>query len=73
MNDHDRKNLEFLLTASPEVIKDWYRSVDKDDHQYAIELLESACLELLERPVNLSMDCSQAKELLSKYTLKTKT
>lgn len=39
MNDHDKENLNFLLTASPEVLKDWYDSVEEDDHMYAQELL----------------------------------
>ncbi len=69
MNDHDRKNLDFLLTASPEVIRDWYQHVDEDDHKYAMELLEAASLELMEHAVNISTDCTQAKQLLSKYML----
>lgn len=40
MNDWDRQNLEFLLNASPEVLKDWYDKMDADDHEYASELLD---------------------------------
>jgi len=39
MDAHDRSNLEFLLNASPEVLLDWYNTVDVDDHEYASELL----------------------------------
>ena len=46
MNAHDRKNLEFLLHASPEVIRDWYTKVDNDDHEYALELLRAYSEEL---------------------------
>ena len=69
MNDHDRSNLEFLLTASPEVLQDWYSKMEEDDILYAFELLQAASLELLERPVNASMDCTQAKQILSKFRL----
>jgi len=39
MDNHNRLNLEFLLNATPEVLKDWYDKVDEDDHEYASELL----------------------------------
>ena len=39
MNQHDKDNLNFLLSASPEVLLDWYNSVEEDDHIYASELL----------------------------------
>jgi hypothetical protein len=48
MNDHDKDNLNFLLTASPEVLKDWYESVDEDDHAYAQELMAAYAEELNE-------------------------
>lgn len=69
MNDHDRSNLEFLLTASPEVLQDWYSKMDEDDILYAFELLQAASLELLERSVNISTDCTEAKKILSKFML----
>ena len=69
MNDHDRANLEFLLNASPNVIKDWYGKVDEDDICYAFELLEAASLKLLEHPINVSTDCTEAKQILSKFML----
>lgn len=48
MNQHDKENLHFLLSASPEVLKDWYESVEEDDHIYASELLAAYKLELAE-------------------------
>jgi hypothetical protein len=48
MNQHDKENLHFLLSASPEVLKDWYESVEEDDHLYASELLAAYKLELAE-------------------------
>lgn len=46
MNQHDRDNLDFLLSASPEVIEDWYEQMSEDDIQYAFELLEAYSQEL---------------------------
>lgn len=39
MNERDRENLEFLLNADEETLKDWYDKMDTDDHEYASELL----------------------------------
>jgi len=48
MNQHDKDNLNFLLSSSEEVLKDWYNSVEEDDHIYAQELLQAYSLELQE-------------------------
>lgn len=34
------------MQASPETIAKWYKEVSEDDHQYAVELLEWASLEM---------------------------
>lgn len=46
MNNHDRDNLRFLLTASKETLQDWYSKMDEDDYKYAMELLEAYSREL---------------------------
>jgi len=56
VNEHDRKNLEFLLNASPRVLKDWARSVPRDDMDYAQELLDMYSKELYERSLALRID-----------------
>ena len=66
MNQHDRDNLDFLLSASPEVIRDWYEQMDDDDIQYAFELLEMAKEELIEQQLAVS-DLSDAKAIILKY------
>lgn len=60
MNDHDRQNLQFLLNASPEVIKDWYRSVPTDDHEYALELLRAYSEELDRQSQQLRVEAELA-------------
>jgi hypothetical protein len=56
MNEHDRQNLNFLLTASPTVIADWMSVVDQDDIDYAHELLAMAALELKEEALALRIE-----------------
>jgi len=46
MNEYDRENLQFLLNADKETLKDWYETVDVDDHEYASELLAQYSEEL---------------------------
>lgn len=60
MNAHDRKNLEFLLNASPEVIRDWYLNVDADDHEYASELLQAYSEELSRQSAALRLEAELA-------------
>lgn len=49
MPDHDINNLVFILSASKEILKSWYFSVEKDDIDYAFELLEEAQNQLNDR------------------------
>ena len=72
MNDNDRDNLNFLLTVSPEVFEDWFDQADKDDVDYALELLAMRKTELnlkeLEFADNVE-DTTQANQVLRKFML----
>ena len=46
MNQHDRDNLNFLMTASDEVLHEWYSLANEDDLIYAQELLSQYEMEL---------------------------
>ena len=77
MNPYDKKNLDFLMHASPDILTKWYAEVSKDDIQYAIELIRTARLEMSLQELDIaeyampeSEDFSDAKEALSKFTLK---
>ena len=73
MNDHDKANLEFILTASKETLAEWYESLSEDDLAYAQELLYAARAELNMRLVELFddvPDVTLAANLLDKYRLK---
>jgi len=61
MNEHDRANLNFLLNASPEVLKDWESKMPTDDLEYAQELLNLYALELRERSSELLIEAEIAR------------
>ena len=77
MNQHDRKNLDFLLTADIAVIRDWAGKMDSDDINYAQELLLQHASDLRERSREILVEAEmmrnnsldQAREILAKFTL----
>jgi hypothetical protein len=46
MNLNDRNNLNFLMTATPQALREWYDLASEDDLIYAQELLEAYQMEL---------------------------
>lgn len=81
MNERDRQNLDFLMSASPDVLRDWYNSVSEDDVNYASELLRLASEELDRKALiaaahdclalnDETIDCSEAKAVIAKFMLK---
>ena len=72
MNQHDKDNLQFLLTATPDVLKDWYDSVDRDDHEYAIELIRLHTAEIIVHNMEQSdnvTDLFEARQVLARFML----
>ena len=72
MNQHDKDNLEFLLNSTPDTLKDWYDSVDGDDHEYALELIRLHSSELIVAELELTdepEDLILATKYLAKYRL----
>ena len=61
MNEHDRSNLEFLLAADNNVIRDWASKMPADDIKYAQELLDAYALELREKSVALLTEARLAQ------------
>ena len=66
MNQHDRDNLNFLMSAGPKVLKDWYTKMTADDIEYALELLNIASCEVDERALALRIDC-ELERMNNKY------
>jgi len=74
MNDWDRNNLNFLLTASKETLEDWHHYADADDYAYALELLQAAQTELeliaLDKiDAEVQEDLSAAQSVLARFAL----
>lgn len=47
MNEHDRKNLEFILHTDESKFDDWLQTASDEDVDYALELIRIAKSELL--------------------------
>ena len=79
MNDFDRDNLNFLLTASKQDMEDWHRYATADDYAYAQELIQRRHTELTMQELELidseveflaeEQDLSEAQTLLAKFAL----
>ena len=70
MNQHDRGNLAFLLSADKATMDQWFASVSEDDVMYAMELLQKHKTELMLREMELMDDVddvSEASEALKKF------
>jgi hypothetical protein len=78
MNPHDRSNLDFLLAAEIDVIRDWAGKMNPDDIVYAQELLLQHADNLRERSREILVEAEMARldntygiarEYLAKFTL----
>jgi hypothetical protein len=70
MNKHDRDNLMFLINADKATMKKWYRTVSKDDVDYALELLHQYKSELMVKEMEYMDDVDDvgmAREALKKF------
>jgi hypothetical protein len=78
MNAHDKHNLDFLLKAEPDVIRDWAGKMNPDDINYAQELLMQHAEDLRERSREILVEAEMARldntygiarDYLKKFTL----
>jgi hypothetical protein len=61
MNQHDRSNLDFLLAAEIDVIRDWAGKMGSDDINYAQELLLQHAADLRERSREILVEAEMAR------------
>jgi hypothetical protein len=54
MNQHDRNNLEFIMRADSDTLRDWMDQLTEDELDYASELLDQYGEELALRTAMLS-------------------
>lgn len=73
MNDKEKNNLNFMLSLTPEQFDDWYGSISMDDAEYALEILQTARIEVAVQLASLHddiEDVSDAVNVLKQFTLK---
>lgn len=58
MNQYDRKNLDFILSMTPDQVLEFFEQMPQDDILYAIELIQMAKAEVIMQ----SMDAIDAEE-----------
>jgi deoxyribodipyrimidine photolyase-like uncharacterized protein len=68
MNDHDRSNFEFIMSLSPQQFDEWYTSISLDDIEYAIELCQTARLEMTLN-TDAVKDLTEANDVLKNFML----
>ena len=61
MNAHDKSNLDFLLAADSETIRDWAGKMGSDDIVYAQELLLQHARDLRERSREILVEAEMAR------------
>lgn len=66
LSEEDINNLNFIVNASDEVLRDWMNHVGEDDLDYAHELLEMLRYRLLDLAAEQS-ELSEAKDFLARY------
>jgi phage protein D len=56
MNQHDRNNLEFIMRADSDTLRDWMDQLTEDELDYASELLDQYGNELALRTAMLLVE-----------------
>jgi hypothetical protein len=55
MNEHDRNNIEFIMSLDDEQTAQWVSNLTADDHAYALEIIELRLNELYEQLVEAEL------------------
>ena len=72
MNNHDKSNLQFILSLTPSEFEDWYECLDDDDIAYAMEILQQARTEVAMQLIAINdepEDLNLANKVLAKFRL----
>lgn len=74
MNDHDRSQLNFIMSLSDDDFQEWAEQSPVEDVQYAIELIQQARVEsyMLEQELTDALedsDLAEARSVLQKFRL----
>ena len=72
MNDHDRSNLQFIMSLDEDGFDQWSASLSEDDVDYALELIKTARTELIMQVASVTddvEDTSEAMDVLKGFML----
>jgi len=72
MNDHDRSNLQFIMSLDEKAYDEWTASLSEDDVDYALELLKAARTEVMMQAASFAdevEDCTEANAILKGFML----
>lgn len=70
MNEIDKENLRFLLTADKKELEEWWDNVSEYEHKYALSLLKCFSLTLTDQAQSITGDLSLAKQVIDKVKAK---
>lgn len=70
MNAHDRQNLEFILSMTPNQMLEFFEDMPQDDILYAIEIIQLAKCEAIVKKLEIieseETDYSEARAVLER-------
>lgn len=75
MNEHDRQNVNFIMSLSDYEFEDWAVELSEDDIKYAVELIKQRRLELMDQEDALmnaeaeGNNFAEARDVLKKFML----
>lgn len=65
MNDHDRSNLQFILSLDEDGFDKWSATLSEDDVDYALELLKTARTQVMMQAAELSDEVEDTAEAMN--------
>lgn len=66
MSERDEMNIDFVLSLNANKVREWISSMDKDDLQYALSIIECARYRLVDDIIQDEDDCTEACNILNK-------
>lgn len=65
MNDHDKSNLQYIMSLSEEEFDVWYDKLTMDDVEYALEIMKQARTELHMQEQELLDDVDDTEQAMA--------
>lgn len=65
MNEHDRNNLNFIMSLDEDGFEQWSATLSEDDVNYALELIKAARIEVLMKTAEYADEVEDTSEAMS--------